>query len=164
MLILRIHVYSSLQANATENKVYYRHPVQDNQVYSEADDTYSSAGPNYDTVPVHKEPMYDKLPPAIDVVIRTVEPSAPVVHSSSRTVGPSASVVHSSSSRTVEPSAPVVHTSSRTVVVREEVPDQFHNTEQHIYAAVNKKHKKQAEQEKTDLADEEEEIAFVEVG
>ncbi len=39
---------------------------------------------------------------------------------------------------TVE-SSPVVHSST---AVREKVTDQFHNAEQHLYAAVNKKEKK----------------------
>ncbi len=121
--------------NATE--------TQDNDIYDEATPTghtYSSAGPNYDTV-ILDQPAEDEYS-VLNHSSRTVGPSVPVVHS--RTVEPSAPVVHSSSnSRTVEPSAPVVHcSSSRTVVVREEVPDQFHDTEQHIYAAVNKKHKK----------------------
>ncbi len=47
---------------------------------------------------------------------------------------------------TVE-SPSVVHSST---VVREEVTDQFYNTEQHLYAAVNKKEKSLAVQRETE--------------
>ncbi len=44
--------------------------------------------------------------------------------------------------------------------MREEVPDQFHNTEQHIYAAVNKKHKKKKDLTTTEKEAELEEIEY----
>ncbi len=103
--------------------------------------THSSISPNYDIVIFNQELTYDvpsvPQPTFTDYdIIKINEPTQD-----------NYDVI-----KTVE-SQPVVHSST---AVREEVTDQFHNAEQHVYAAVNKKEKRKTEDKNSDMASDEE--------
>ncbi len=147
------HILSSSLGgiSETDNKVQCCHQdyMEDNEFYEATptllsqtfplEQTYSSVGPNYNTGMINQDPTYNRLQGTrLTNNYNTIPINEPTLDNYN-VIKP-------------EESAPVVHTNTG---VREEVTDQFQNTEEHVYAAVNKKEKSDEDGKKYQAAEEE---------